>query len=73
MNEDLLARITTDPNILCGKAIIRGMRISVEQVLEALGGGVSADDLLEDYPFLEPEDIQACLEYAGMEDHDAIL
>ena len=71
MAEDLTNRITTDPHILGGKPVIRGMRISVEQVLRALASGVPEEDLLRDIPVLEPEDIRACLGYAAevMEQH----
>ena len=62
--EKLLERITLDPKILTGKPIIRGMRLSVEQILDLLSQGASADELLQDYPMLEPEDILACLAYA---------
>ncbi len=62
--EELLNRITVDPKIMVGKPIIRGMRITVEQILAALAGGVSEKDLLEDYPELETEDIRAALLYA---------
>ena len=65
MKNDLLDRITTNPNILAGKPIIRGMRISVEQVLKALSGNVSAEELLAEYPELEPDDIRAVLVYAA--------
>ena len=61
----LLQRITVDPEIMVGKPIIRGLRITVAQILKALAGGVSQHDLLEDYPELEPEDIQAVLLYAA--------
>lgn len=61
----LLDRITTNPNILVGKPTIRGMRISVEQILTALAAGVPVSDLLEDYPELERADIQAVLAYAA--------
>lgn len=61
----LLERITTDPQMLVGKPTIRGMRISVEQILTALAAGVPASDLLDDYPELEPTDIQAVLAYAA--------
>jgi uncharacterized protein (DUF433 family) len=49
---------------LCGKPTIRGLRISVEQVLRALAAGVPTYDLLQDYPELQLEDIQAALAYA---------
>jgi len=58
-------RITINPNILVAKPTIRGMRISVEQVLRALGNGVTYADLLMDYPDLEEDDIQACQAYAA--------
>jgi uncharacterized protein (DUF433 family) len=60
----LLNRITVDPKVLVGKPTIRGLRISVEQILAALAAGVPVDELLEDYPELESEDIQAALLYA---------
>jgi len=61
---DLLARITTDPAIFGGKPLIRGMRLAVEHVLGMLAAGESSERLLEEYPFLEREDILACLAYA---------
>ena len=61
---DLLKRITFNLNIFGGKPIIRGMRISVEMILDLLSQGVSEDEILEDYPLLEREDIRACLVYA---------
>jgi uncharacterized protein (DUF433 family) len=63
--ERLLERITINPDIMVGKPTIRGLRITVEQILKALAGGVAIKDLLEDYPELEPEDIQAVLLYAA--------
>jgi uncharacterized protein (DUF433 family) len=63
--DELLSRITTDPAILCGKPTIRGMRVSVEQVLNGLAAGVPPEDTLEDTPLLEPDDIRACLAYAA--------
>jgi uncharacterized protein (DUF433 family) len=62
---DLLKRITVDPTVMVGKPTIRGLRITVEQILKALAGGVTVDELLEDYPELEKEDIQAVLLYAS--------
>ena len=67
MSEDkqsILERITVDPDILVGKPTIRGLRISVEQVLKALAAGISQHELLEDYPEIEQEDIQAAQLYA---------
>ncbi len=65
MNENqLLKRITYNPKIFGGKPIIRGHRLAVEHVLGMLSAGDSSDTILEGYPWLELEDIQACLVYA---------
>ncbi len=61
---DLLTRITFDPQIFGGKPIIRGRRLAVEHVLGMLAAGDTAETLLAGYPWLEPEDIRACLLYA---------
>lgn len=63
-NSPLLERITVNPAIFGGKPIIRGLRISVEMILDLLSQGAPEDELLEDYPDLEPEDLRACLAYA---------
>jgi uncharacterized protein (DUF433 family) len=65
METTLLNRITNNPDILTGKPIIRGMRLSVEPVLKMLARGISHSDIIEEYPFLEEEDIRACLLYAA--------
>lgn len=62
--QELLKRITANPQIFGGKPIIRGMRISVELVLSLLAQGETAEDVLADYPDLTREDLQACLAYA---------
>ena len=64
--EELLERITCDPEIFAGKPIIRGRRLAVEHILDMLAAGDDAATILEGYPWLEPEDIQACLVYASM-------
>ena len=65
MNEDqLLTRITVNPSIFGGKPIIRGMRIKVENILALLEQCVSFEEILEDYPDLESDDIRACIAYA---------
>jgi uncharacterized protein (DUF433 family) len=61
---DLIRRITSDPAIFGGKPIIRGRRLAVEHVLSMLAAGDSAQDVIAAYPFLEPEDIRACMLYA---------
>lgn len=63
--QQLLDRITVNPEVMVGKPTIRGLRITVEQILKALAGNVTVQDLFEDYPELEPEDIQAVLLYAA--------
>jgi uncharacterized protein (DUF433 family) len=58
-------RITVDSNICNGKPTIRGKRIAVQTILEYLSAGDSKDDILKQYPSLEPEDIDACLRFAA--------
>lgn len=60
----LLQRINVNPEIYGGKPIIRGRRLAVEHVLGMLAAGDNPQTILEGYPWLEPEDIQACLVYA---------
>ncbi|GBC89445.1 MAG: DUF433 domain-containing protein [Fimbriimonadales bacterium] len=60
----LLNRIVCDPNIFGGKPIIRGMRIKVETILALLEQGMTPEQILQDYPDLEMDDIRACLAYA---------
>jgi len=65
MNETkLLERITVDPQKFGGKPIIRGHRLAVEHILGMLAAGDDKATILEGYPWLEPDDIQACLVYA---------
>ena len=65
MNQpDLLRRITSDPAIFGGKPIVRGRRLAVEHVLAMLAAGDREQDILAAYPFLEPDDIRACMLYA---------
>ena len=61
-NENLLSRITVDPEICHGKPCVRGLRYPVETILEYLAGGDSVEDLLAEFPDLEREDILACHE-----------
>lgn len=63
-NTNLLARITARPEVFGGKPIVRDMRISVELILSLLAQGVTREELLADFPRLEPDDIQACIAYA---------
>ena len=61
---ELLDRIVVDPKIFGGKPIIRGRRLAVEHILGMLAAGDTQQTILEGYPWLEPQDIQACLMYA---------
>ena len=64
MENEMIKRITINPNIFGGKPIIRGKRIAVEHILGMLAAGSTIEEILEGYPFLEREDVQACLLYA---------
>jgi uncharacterized protein (DUF433 family) len=61
----LLERISVDPAVRFGKPCIRGTRISVGDILEYLGSGMSEDQILKEFPQLTREDIRACLVYAA--------
>ena len=63
-NQELLRRITARHDVFGGKPIVRDMRISVELILSLMSQGATQEELLEDYPELEPEDILACIAYA---------
>ena len=62
--DSLIDRITFNPQIFGGKPIIRGKRLAVEHVLGLLAAGATNEELLLDYPWMEGDDIRACLEYA---------
>ncbi len=66
-------RITFDPEQCGGRPCIRGMRIRVKDVLEMLAGGASEAEILEDFPYLEADDIKACLTFAAAEMDHSIL
>ena len=65
MKEELLKRITMNPKICFGKPTIRNMRYPVEIMLDLLVAGMSTKEILEDYPDLEKEDLQACILFAN--------
>ncbi|HYH44796.1 MAG TPA: DUF433 domain-containing protein, partial [Thermoanaerobaculia bacterium] len=58
-------RITFDPRVLGGRACIRGLRITVSQILNMLANGLSQDEILREYPLLEAEDLRQALQYAA--------
>ena len=57
-------RITVDPDLCNGKPTIRGLRVTVQTILECFFAGDSREEILHQYPMLEPEDIDACLQFA---------
>ncbi len=63
--DQLLSRITVNPEIMIGKPTIRGLRITVEQILKALAGGITLEQLADEYPELEKEDFQAVFAYVS--------
>ncbi|MEL7363354.1 MAG: DUF433 domain-containing protein [Bacteroidota bacterium] len=64
MSDALLDRIHTDPNVMVGKPVIRGTRLTVDFVIGLLAHGATVEDVLDEYARLEREDIQACLLFA---------
>jgi uncharacterized protein (DUF433 family) len=68
-----LHRITVDPDQCAGRPCIRGMRIRVRDILDLLAAGASREEILADYPYLEPDDITAALEFAALQSDHPIL
>ncbi len=62
---ELLHRITISAEQCHGRPCIRGLRIRVADILEMLAGGIAAEEILADFPYLEPDDIRACITYAA--------
>lgn len=58
-------RIEINPKVMVGKPVIKGTRITVEQILRHLAQGMAVDEIIENYPHLKPEDIRAALDYAS--------
>lgn len=74
MQSERVSRITIEPGKCGGKPCIRGMRFRVTDVLDLLASGMSFDQILEDYPYLEREDIIAAIEYAShLTDHPVLV
>ena len=65
MSQELLKRITIDPEICHGKPTIRGLRYPVDNMLELMASGMTIEEILIDYPDLEKEDLLACIDYAA--------
>jgi uncharacterized protein (DUF433 family) len=70
---DYRQRLTIDPRIRSGKPCIRGTRIAVGDVFDYLGGGMTVAEILDDFPDLTPEDIQACFAFAAERDRRLIV
>ena len=71
--KNLSERITIDPEQCGGRPCVRGMRIRVTDVIELFAAGLTAEQILKELPDLEPEDLQACLEFAArMLDHPVV-
>ena len=68
-----LHRITVNPEQCGGRPCIRGLRVRVKDVLDLLAAGASREEILEDYPYLEPEDIDAALEFAAKQSDHPVL
>lgn len=69
----MFERITTNPRVLSGEPCIRGMRIPVHLVVEMVAAGMTREDILRNYPDLEPADIQAALEYAAYMTRERVI
>ena len=65
MKDDLLKRITLNPEVCFGKPTVRNMRYPVEMLLDLMSAGMTTEEILEDYDDLEKEDLQACLLFAS--------
>lgn len=68
-----LHRITIRPEQCAGRPCIRGLRVRVKDILDLLASGASREEILADYPYLEPEDITASLEFAALQSDHPVL
>ena len=73
METELLKRITIVPGLMPGKPTIRGMRFPVGDILEMLASGMSVEDILEQHPILEKQDIKASLLYAALRTKNTLI
>lgn len=73
MDTELLKRITIVPGLMSGKPTIRGMRFPVGDIFEMLASGMSVEEILEQHPALEKEDIQAALLYAALRTKNTLI
>ncbi len=73
MNEPWRSRIIIEPGKRSGQPCIRGMRMTVQDVLEYLAGGMTVAEVLDDFPYLTPEDIQACFAFAAERERSMLV
>lgn len=71
--DELSSRITVNPEQCGGRPCVRGMRVRVSDVLDLFAAGLSAEQILEELPYLEPDDLRACLQYAAREINHPVL
>ncbi len=71
--EELLQRITIKPGVMSGRPVIRGMRFPVSNILELLASGLSVDDIINQHPVLEEDDIKAALLYASLKMNNTVV
>lgn len=72
--EELMDRITIDPEVMVGKPVIKGTRITVKLIIQLLANGLSETEILKDYPDLKPQDVKAALLYASQcLEHEEII
>ena len=69
----LLERVTVDPEVVHGRPAVRGTRVRVTDALSLLASGATEAEILTDYPYLEADDIKACLEYEAAQADHAVL
>lgn len=67
-----LDRITADPDIMDGKACIRGMRVPLSLIVNLVANGMTTAEIMDDYPDIEPEDVRQALQYASWATDDAV-
>lgn len=71
--EELLQRITITPGVMSGRPVIRGMRFSVSNILELLASGLSVNEIINQHPLLEENDIKAALLYASLKMNNTVV
>jgi uncharacterized protein (DUF433 family) len=71
--KDLTARITINPDQCGGRPCVRGMRVRVSDVLDLFATGLKGEEILQELPYLDSDDLQACLQYAAREINHPVL